>query len=131
MWWFVDPDLGRGWRGQRRTIDEAFGVDDVGSVKNCLALLDDKRGLAMVKHRGSEQTDPGVMMILVVPAEEVDGKDSGVLDRSEAVGEAWPILQGAELAFRVRVVVGDVGAAVGLGDPEIAEEESYRLGGHG
>ena len=66
-------------------------------------------------------------MFLVVPAEEVEGKDSGVLDRSEAVGEAWPILQGAELAFRVRVVVGDVGATVGLGDPEIAEEESYLL----
>ena len=82
----------------------------------------------MVKHGGSEQSDTGVMMFLVVPAEEVEGKDSGVPDRSEAVGEAWPILQGTELAFRVRVVVGDVGAAVGLGDPEIAEEEIYRLG---
>ena len=68
-------------------------MDDVGSVKNSLRLLDDKRGLAMVKHRGGQQTDSGMMMFLVVPAEEVDGKDSGVLDRSEAVWEAWPILR--------------------------------------
>ena len=74
-----------------------------------------------------EEADAGVVVLFVVPVEEVDGKSAGVLDRAEAGWEAGPVLQGAELAFRVRVVVGDVRAAVGLGDAKVTQQESNRL----
>ena len=53
--------------------------------------------------------------------------DAGVFDGTEAGGQ---VLHGAELAFRVRVVVGDMQAAVGRGDSEIAEQEGDWLGCH-
>lgn len=66
-------------------------------------------------------------MFFVVPAEEVHCEGASILDRAEARREAWPVLQGAELALGVRVVIGDVRAAVGLGDAKVAEQEGNGL----
>lgn len=71
-----------------------------------------------------------MVVLFVVPVEEVDGEGTGVLDGAEAGWEAWPILQGSELTFRVRVVVGDMRAAVGFGNPKITEQEGDWFGGH-
>ena len=37
------------------------------------------------------------------------------------------VLEGLELRFGIRIVVRDVGARVGLGDPEIGQEERDRF----
>ena len=109
--------------GLRRFVDEAFGVGEVGRVQDGLPLGQDCRGLAVMQCRGRQEADAGVVVSLVVPVEEVYGEGPGVLDGAEAGGKGWPVFHGAELAFRVRVVVGDVRAAVGLGHAEIAGEK--------
>ena len=46
------------------------------------------------------------------------------------VGEVGPVLHGLELRLRERVVVGDVGPAVALGDVQIDQQGGHRLGAH-
>ena len=69
-------------------------------------------------------------MFVVVPMEEGSAVSTGVLDGAEPVGEVRSVFQGLELGLREGVVVGDVGARVGLGDPEIGEQQRDRLGLH-
>ena len=68
--------------------------------------------------------------VLRCTSEKLLAESAAVLDAAEAVGKIRPVLQGAELAFRIGVVVGDVRAAVGLGDSQVRQEESHRLGAH-
>ena len=98
----------------------------VCGVRDGLAMSQDGWRLTVMQGRKSEEADAGVVVLFVVPAEQFDGKSTGVLDRAEAGWEARSILQGAELAFRVGVFVGDVRAAVGFGHTEIAEQKSNR-----
>ena len=74
----------------------------------------------MVKDGRGKQADPGVMMLLVVPVEEVDGEGAGIFDGAETIRKTGPVFQGFELALRVRVIVGDMGAAMGFGDAQVA-----------
>lgn len=113
--------------GLGRALYEAFGVGKVSSIQNTLAMSEDGWRLTMVQRRRSKKADPGVVVLFVVPVEEVDGEGTGVLDGAEAGWKAWPILQGSELTFRVRVVVGDVRAAMGFGNTKITEQESNRF----
>ena len=70
----------------------------------------------------------GVQMLRVVPCKEGLAELAGVFDAAEAVGEFGSVFQGLELAFRVWVVVGDMGAAIRFGDAEIADDiEAGRL----
>ena len=85
---------------------------------------------AAVHVGGSEQGDTGVSVFVVVPMEEGFAVSTGVFDGSEPVGEVRSVFQGLELGLREGVVVGDVGARVGLGDPEIGEQQRDRLGLH-
>src|SRR5206468_12693542 len=70
---------------------------------------------------------------------EVAAEAAHVLERAEALRKVGPVLHGFELRLRERVVVGDVGTRVGLGDAEIGEQQRYWLrgprcpavGGHG
>ena len=112
-------------------LDEAFGVDDIGGVEDLLALGDDDRGAAVMKGGRGEEADAGMVVLFVVPVKEWLAEGPGVLERTKAIGETRPVLQSAKLAFGIGVVVGDVGAAVGLGDAEVAEEEGHGFGGHG
>src|SRR5271166_237275 len=75
------------------------------------------------------QTDPRMVMVLVVPVEELAAEASGVLDTAETFWEARLILQGLEVAFRKRVVVGRVRAVMRPGDAEVSEQErgGFRL----
>jgi hypothetical protein len=113
---FVDPHLGgnRCWFGS--LVDEAFGMDAIGGIENDLALFEDERGLVVVHHRRREQPQAGVSMFLVVPAEKSLRESATVLNAPETVRELRPVFHGAELAFRIRIVVGDVRAAMRLGN---------------
>jgi len=52
-----------------------------------------------------EEPEPDVVMLGVVPGEEVPAKAARVLDRSEALWEIEPVLQGLELRLGERIVV--------------------------
>jgi len=69
-------------------------------------------------------------MLVVVPGDKVLTETTAVLDRTEALGKVWPVLHGPELAFRVRIVIGNMRATVCFGDAKIGQQKSHRLGFH-
>ena len=87
-------------------------------------------GAAVVDVGGGEQAEAPVVMLGVVPGEEALAERPRAPDRAEALGELGPILQGLELRFGERVVVGDVRPAVRLGDAQVGEQQRHRLRGH-
>ena len=81
-----------------------------------------------MEHFGREQADAAVMVLGVVPGKEALEKAACILDRAEARREVRAVLQRLELRLRERVVVGDVGATMGLGDPQVGEQERDEIG---
>ena len=71
-----------------------------------------------------------MVVVLVVPIEEAAAEASGVLDAAEALGELRLVLEGLEVAFGERVVVGDMRPVVRAGDAEIGEQQGGGFGLH-
>ena len=105
--------------------DEALGMSRVGGVQRHLTMSQDLSRVAVVDHGRRHQAKTRVMMLVVVPLEKGLAKPARVFDRTETIRETRPVFQGAELAFRVRIVVGDVRAAVGFDDAQIGEQQSH------
>src|SRR4051812_17180718 len=80
-------------------------------------------GKAMVHIVRSEQPNAGMVMLLVVPAEEVSAEATGVLDAAEALRKPRPVFECFELRLREGVVIRDVGSRMRLSDPEVREQE--------
>ena len=127
---WVDPGAGGQVWWLWWLADEPFGVRPVCVGEHGGALVTDGLGGAVVDVGGSVQAQPAVVMIVVIPGEEGLAVPAGGLDGVEAAGEVGPVLQGLELGFAERVVVGCVRTAVRLGDAEVSEQERHRLGGH-
>src|SRR5882724_2766040 len=70
------------------------------------------------------------MVLVVVPDEESMAKRSRLLDVIETLREVRSILQGLELRFRIRVVVGNVRSRMAPGHAQIGKEKGDGLGGH-
>ena len=102
----------------------------VSSIEHELPFLKDIVGLAVVDHGWSEQADPGMPMLIVIPGEKELRMAAAILDRAKAIREIGPVLHGAKLTFRKRIIIGNVRAAVGLGDAEIRQQKGHRLGCH-
>jgi hypothetical protein len=73
-------------------------------IENLLSSGMNRVDLAVMHLVRGHETDPGVVMVLVVPIEELAAETSGILDATEAFGKARLILQGLEVAFGERVV---------------------------
>ena len=86
--------------------------------------------LAVVDLVRGHQAEAGMMVVLVVPSEEVTAEVLGVLDAAEALGELGLVFQGLEVGLRERVVVGGVGPAVRPGDAEVGQHQGGGLGLH-
>ena len=69
-------------------------------------------------------------MLVVVPGEEFLTKGAAILNTAESIRKAGPIFQSAKLAFRIRVVVGNVGSAVRLGNAKIGQQKRNVFGAH-
>src|ERR1051325_9904312 len=102
----------------------------VGRIEHYLPPRHYSLGLTEVNHRRSEQADPGMTMLLVVPVEELLAEGATVLDTAESVREFRAVFHGAKLAFRIRVVIGNVRPAMCLGDAQVSQHNSHRLGSH-
>jgi len=75
-------------RRGRRFADEALGVSEIGGVQDLGASGPDGCGPAVVDIGGGVQAKAAVMMLVVVPGEEVLAVHPGSLDRGEPGGEA-------------------------------------------
>ena len=69
-------------------------------------------------------------MLVVVPGEELGQEAVRILVGAEALGKLGAVLHRLELALRVRIVVGDIRPAVGLGDSHFRQQEGHDLGLH-
>jgi hypothetical protein len=107
----VDPH--RRWQSGRLGwfADEPLGVGGVGALQHHGAGAGDRLGAVVVHVGRSEQADPRVAMLGVVPAEEALAKGAGVLDAAEPVGKGRVVLEGLELAFAVGLSSGTCGRA--------------------
>ena len=83
-----------------------------------------------MNHGWGEQADARMAVLLVVPLEELLAQGAAVLEAAEAIWEFRAVLHGAELTFRIWVVVGNIRPAVGLGDAKVGHQKSDRLGSH-
>ncbi len=121
--WRVDP--GGGWFVGRsgRLVDKALrGIVERG-IERGLTRGVNGVGLAVVHLVRRHQADTGMVMVLVVPIEEVAAEASGILNAAEALGELRLVLECLEVAFGERVVVGYIGPAMRAGDAEIGEQQ--------
>jgi len=80
---------------------------------------------------GSKVADACVAVDGVVPRKEAATEGARVFDAAETGGEIGLIFEGFERCFREGMVIGGVGAAMALGDPQVSEEPGDGLGGHG
>ena len=69
-------------------------------------------------------------VLFVIPLEKLLAKGAAVLDAAEAIWKLRAVLHGSELAFRIRVVVGNIRTAVALGDTQVGHQKGDRLGPH-
>src|SRR5215472_8766803 len=103
----------------------------ISNIEHCLPLLQDAFCLSVVHRRRREQAQAGMPVLLVIPTKKSLTESTTVFEASETVRELRPILQRAELAFRIRVVVRNMRTAVCFGHPQIGQQEGHRFGGHG
>lgn len=76
-----------------------------GGIQDDLAMRQDVSCLAVVNHGRSHQTKTRMVVLVLVPLEEGLTEAAGIFDGAEAIREAWAVFQGAELAFRIGIVV--------------------------
>ena len=123
--WFQSGPVYPNFAGKSRRFGsasyEALGMKLVGNIEHFLALPQNVFRLAIVHHRRRKQAQAGVAMFLVVPRKKSLTESTAILNAPETVRELRPILQGAELAFRVRIVVRDVRPAMRFRDTQIGE----------
>ena len=103
-------------------MDEAFGVGAEGGGQGGLAGGVDLAGFSEMDLVGRHQAEAGMVMVLVVPAKEGAKKGDGVFDATEAFWKLRLVFQCLELAFRIRIVVGDIGPRVGFGDAKVGQQ---------
>ena len=109
---------------------ETFWMGQERRIEGDRALPGQVGGAAHVYGFWRHETDTGMPMLGVVPIEEGLAMRPCILDRSEAVREVRAILEGLELRFGVRIVIGDVGTAMRLANVQIDQQFGDRLGTH-
>src|SRR5665213_1912444 len=102
----------------------------VGGVENGTTPFDRFRSQTIMNHSRRKKAQSGMAMLFVIPGEELLGKGTGILERPETLRKPGPVFQSPEVAFRIRVVVGDMGATVGLGDAEVGHQKGDGFGSH-
>lgn len=83
-----------------------------GACQGGLALFAYFGGAAGMDALRRHHADAGMTMLLVVPSEELGAVGTCISQRAEAGRETRLVLQGFELRFGIRVVVGNVGPAM-------------------
>ena len=101
--------------------DEPLGVSFIGEVQDGLPSRNELHRLAIVDRCRSEQLQTRMMVLLVIPREEILAEPACILDGAETVRVIWPILHSLEVGFRERVVIGNMWAAVRSDHTEIRE----------
>src|SRR5664279_5941996 len=70
------------------------------------------------------------MVLVVVPRGKTLTEGACILDRTETLRKLGPVLESFELALRERIVIRDMGTAVGFGYAKISHQQGHRPRGH-
>ncbi len=109
---------------------EPFRMCGVRGTQHPLALLQNQLRLAVMHDPRREQRQTRVMMLLIVPGEERVRPRSGLGETAEPLRIVRAILQGFELSFRLRIVIGHVWARMRFDDIQVDEQLGHALGDH-
>lgn len=102
-------------------VDESFRMSCVSGLEDELALFNDLCSLTVVDRGRGWQSHSRMTMFFVVPREEQLAERAAILNGSEATRKFGSVFEGAKLAFRVRVVIGNVRTAVDFGDAQVGQ----------
>ena len=91
-------------------------MEFVGGSQRCVSESEPLVDQPMVDVVRREHGQAAVVMLAVVPGEEVATETAGMLEAAEALRKVGPELERLEVRFGVRVVVGHVWSRMGLGD---------------
>lgn len=86
-------------------MNVSLGIRFEGGVQGCLSLNKTLLDTAVVYVGRREQLEPRVIVIVVVPVDEITGEPPRVFDFSEAIGEIGAVLHRFEVRFAIRIVV--------------------------
>ena len=112
-------------------MNEPLRMGRIGPVEDELSFRDTLSKAARVDVEGSKQGDASMMMLLVVPVEEVLAERTGVLDTPKAAGEIGTVFERLEVRLTIRVVVRYVRARMRLRDAQVRKQKRHSFGGHG
>jgi hypothetical protein len=102
-------------------LGKALGVGLEGLIEHDLASGVDLLGAAFVNAGGRHHPDAAVPVLVVVPVKVATAEAARILDGPESLGKARAVFQRLELRFGVRVVVGNMRAAVALRELRLLE----------
>ena len=80
-------------------MDEALGIAAKGIGQNHTPVLEQTRRLTIVDARRGHQAERAVIVLVVVPVEQLAGDRKGVFVRAEPVGKLGPVLEGLKLGL--------------------------------
>ena len=79
-----------------------------GSVQNCLPFFDNLFGHSIVDIFRGQETDAGMVMLGIVPTEEILAEKPGILGTAEPFRKLRPVFQCFKLGLRIWVVITHV-----------------------
>jgi hypothetical protein len=126
MWW-VDignfGELGCRWFA----TDKSFRMLASRVIEYPLAFGRPSRCQAGMNVGRGQQCDPGVMVLVVVPGNELRAEISAVFQTLKVGRVLRPVLERLKERFDVGVVVGRARPRMGWSDPEVGKELIERL----
>ena len=99
----------------------------VSRIECSLSVGNDAGVASIMDGGGSQHVEAGVVMVVVVPGEELGAVGQGFVIGCESIWEIGLVFEGLELAFRKRVVIGDAWSAVRFDDPQRGQQLSNGL----
>jgi hypothetical protein len=103
----------------------------VGGEERLLSLLCDRGDVAKEDIVRREEREPRMVMVLVVPGEEILAPPPCVREIAEATRIVGLILCRAKARFRERIVIRDARSRVAAFNAELAQELREAVAGHG
>jgi len=111
-------------------LDEALRVLGISRLEYRFSARDLLNSPTSVHRLRSEQRDPAVMMLGVVPGEEALTELLSLCLAAETRRKGRTVFQGLELRLRVGVVVGHMRTAMGLGHAQVHQVLLHDFTGH-
>src|SRR4030042_1834156 len=96
-------------------------------IQNSLTLFDNLFSPSVMDIFGREESDSGMVMLSIVPAEKVPAKCPAVFGTPEPFWKLRPVFHGFELGLRIGIVIAYIRPGKTFSDPQISQQESNRF----